>query len=248
MNCSETLKNKLQVPVLEDEVKTRKMSYKMASSEDKKKELIQLNKAKKQLKKAQELAKLKNPKELGKFLEFPDCDKRDNYMRNYKIDITEEEKISLQNYFGRDYVSINEKLRYSKIKQEINVRSDIMNIENAISKNTVKDSLKVYRGSSFEKSTIDKMQIGSVFSDKAFVSTTLEKNTAKNYTTSYVKEKKSVLMRIKVKKGVNGIMRTGVDGGMFESELLLQAGSRFKVINKVQEKDYLLVDLEHVGI
>lgn len=186
------------------------------------------------------------------------ADKRDDYIRDYKpfVDVTEQEIKDIKQYATSQYNRINDVLRFGKSSRgEIyeNTKDKIINIQKAISKNAVHDSLKVYRGAKLPPDVMAKVKEGAVFRDEGFVSTSLERRVAKQFAGSHKKKPlsydRSVIMKIDVKKGSKGIFSQAAKSDLTgESELILQAGSRFRIKKITETADHFNVDAEYLGL
>jgi len=118
-------------------------------------------------------------------------------------------------------------------------------IERAINKADLPEDTVVYRGVDAAAFPSEKL-VGSTFSDKAFVSTSLDEAVAIQFDAG-------VLMEIRLPAGTKALSMTrwaegeGVVGiGTSEAELLLQRGSRFKVIKDVTTPETRQVVVELV--
>jgi hypothetical protein len=160
-------------------------------------------------------------------------------------ELSEEEKIALNNYSTEYYSFINQYMRTGESIESINIpdidagridltmpeeeiKSSIDNIRSGISKNKLIRDSTLYRGISVDP----KLSIGDTFSDKAFVSTSLNPEVAGIH--GAVTSSETNIFRIHAKKGTN-VAYVGnpkiKSHNTFELEVLLDSNHKFKVTN-----------------
>lgn len=105
------------------------------------------------------------------------------------------------------------------------IKENITQLDNAIARNKINENIITYRGLSEE--ALQDIQIGSVITDKAFVSTTLDKNVAlKDFS-------EGALLEIKLKEGTNAIyMNKNFTKREEEKEILLSRNKSMLVIGE----------------
>lgn len=157
---------------------------------------------------------------------------------------------ALYGYKGADYININTYLRFgeeglrlynplpdaqfNELKKYIEKQISLM--QKAIESNTLEKDIILYRNANgfaeymfggFSEEELNAM-IGNYIFDNGFVSTTLNPDYAAKFDTGVGK----FLMKIRVKKGTPGIaLDKGVSFANSESEILLQSGNKFKVLD-----------------
>lgn len=145
---------------------------------------------------------------------------------------------SLTYYKDIGYDNINSTLRgidkglsQEKIKS---VKKYVSDIDKAINKTVIPDDVVVYRGVRNQE-----YEIGKIYNDKAFMSTSLSEKTGNTFLDDFAKpgDTKS-LLEIKVKKGYNGVWMDDFDiredTGMKEYELLLKRNTKLKITGKTK--------------
>lgn len=118
------------------------------------------------------------------------------------------------------YAEINGSLRQGKVNA--NVASWIKGLDSAISKVFLPTSVLLFRGAQVKD--IGNLEVGDVFQDKGFVSTSLDPNTAWEFTPA---DAGSVLIGIQTPQGTNVCK-----GQAGYRELILKRGLHFQVISK----------------
>lgn len=154
----------------------------------------------------------------------------------------------LEKYTGNAYYSINKYLRTGKGNKK-EVQDAIDNITSLIDEGYIdSNSLKTFRGlpdigirnisDSLGFDIYSPEAIGKIFSDKAFMSTSLRPDTAAEFGNN--------LFNIKTQKGANGLYLP--DLGLYgkeEQELLLQKNSLFKILGSDYKNRQIDLQQEH---
>jgi len=124
------------------------------------------------------------------------------------------------------------------------IKKTTKNIESALNKSIVPDDVIAYRGIS-SKEIVDELNdnMGKVFTEKGFASTSLDRSIAEQFTGWMTGE--GALVRIRVPKGLKGMYI-----GDREKELLLQKNKKYRIISKktteVKGTKISIFDLEAV--
>lgn len=140
--------------------------------------------------------------------------------------LSDMEKRALDNYTSSGYITINDHLRHNT-DVYANVSRDISALRDAIDRSSVPNNIIVYRG--VRQPFLDSLRarVGDVFTDAGFVSTTFDKDLAvgRSYRQGYIE--------LRVPQGTRG----GI-GSFSESELILQSGTKFRIVSV--DSDYVL--------
>jgi hypothetical protein len=151
---------------------------------------------------------------------------------------TPEQVANIQEYTGENYSYINESLRdtgrYDESEFEESGGKEYWqekgrDITNALEAIPDKYEGVVYRGTSFPKEILEKMEVGGTYADKGLMSTTKELALAKNIGVTSGDSQKTVF----VIKSQTGVDVTRVSVNPQENEILFGAGKQF-AINKMQ--------------
>ena len=86
----------------------------------------------------------------------------------------------------------------------------------------------------------DGIQINDIIEDEGFMSTSLREETAIDFLNR--KRKRGILMYIKIPKGTSGIMVDVVVNEYWESELLLEPGTKIRITGKRIENGIRIVE------
>jgi hypothetical protein len=116
------------------------------------------------------------------------------------------------------YQMINEQLRGGSVNPENEAL--VANIQSAIDKGRTDEDVVVFRGMRIGASDLRALSPGDVFNDKAFVSTSLQRNVATTFASG---GSNSAVVQISLPAGSRCV---GIAGG--ESEVLLSANSSFR--------------------
>lgn len=138
------------------------------------------------------------------------------------------------------YKEINTGLRSdSEVPDEH--KQTVADLDAAFSTAIAKESFKVYRGVSVEFA--EKLSKGKAFVDKAFSSTTSDKNIAKEFS-----GKRGVVMEISVPKGAKALSLKDVSQYPEEKEVLLNRGGKYKVKGEsIDDSGNKVLHVEYVG-
>lgn len=181
------------------------------------------------------------------FLKFDNYDDfmRDLYFQQYKDDaekLSKEEISSLEEYQYLEGYAINRYLRCPEEEEYQNMKKNIKNIKNidsAFSKFKLKHNIETKRIISSRVDIFNKFKEGDIFSDKGFVSSTIDKDVLFNFGDT----KKDIILTIRLLKGMNCIPMNSINlnSGDFndESEFLTPRDTKFKVILK-DENNYII--------
>jgi len=149
-------------------------------------------------------------------------------------DLTDEQNEAMQQYKTDDYATLNDELRmggYSEMR--LNSDPDVY-MEDVMDSVFVEAALPepviVYRGFSWHTFEDDEDLTNAIITDDAFVSTSMVRDIAEAHSLG-------VMMEIMLPKGAKAIWmdKWRVTGWDTESELLLNKGSKFKVISDVRD-------------
>jgi hypothetical protein len=143
-----------------------------------------------------------------------------------------EHKNALARYTGSGYVDMNNCLRVGcqgseskRYREEISTLTDLISVQEPNA-----EDKQVYRGL---KDTRLELNVGDVFHDKGFVSTSASEQIAYNATD---RSGKGTLFRIVAPKGSQMLSVPSVGGGRYEEEMILAPGTQFRV-SKVVNQD-----------
>lgn len=170
--------------------------------------------------------------------------------KTWRDNLTEAEETSVSNYTGDDYAAINGLLRHRMTERMVNswnatggkytVQEMITNVESAIDKFELKDSIKVFRTCDPNIAEYIKFEKGTIFQDDAFVSTSTiaEKVASGNY-----------VMEINVPAGIgNGAWVNPISCKQDEEyEFLLQRGSKFEITDVFERDGDTVIQMNLIG-
>lgn len=142
--------------------------------------------------------------------------------------LTENEKYSVEHYASDGFLDINKYLRGQKgyRAREEDIKKNVARLDSAIGKSTV-PKCTVYRGLENEEMFKNLSSLkGSVIEDKAFVSTSLNKNIGETYGSG----SGGITIEIRVPEGAKALDVAGLSPNKMEREILLPRGSKFNVI------------------
>jgi hypothetical protein len=149
------------------------------------------------------------------------------------------EREALQHYASNHpsdgYQQINQGLR----KGDGNC-SSCGKLDSAISKSEVTKDVQVFRGASLPESVLASLKSGAEFTDKGYVSTSLDHNTASKFAAG------SAVFSIHVPKGLKGIFASHYTEND-EKELLLPRGSKFRVDSVTHSGGRTYINATHLG-
>lgn len=172
---------------------------------------------------------------------FDDITEADEWLKaqpSLNPDLTPEEDAALRAYKGEFYYDMNQELREAGWTTD----ERFEHIESAINKASLPEPVTVFRGTSYEIFD-DGDMTGAIIEDAAFCSTSLSRDIARRHS-DYA------MVEITLPEGTRAInMENWRVGGFHqgEAELLLQHGSRFRVISDNYDDDpderYLVMEL-----
>lgn len=136
---------------------------------------------------------------------------------------------SLVGYTGRDYGPINKVLRGQKSTTPV-IDAKIAALDKNFNEAPlVPKNIEVYR--SLRTTVVQDLKPGDVFQDKGFISTTIGKGAVKPVDTES-------RMTIRVPKGTKGIYVQEISEFPGEMEMLLNRGTKFKIL-EVKDREIL---------
>ena len=160
----------------------------------------------------------------------------------YKEKFTNEEIEAIRKYQGLGYLDMNGFLRGRLESVSKEVRTHVKNLQKAIKKVKIKENILVARGTTVSAIGGDwnDIQINDIIKDEGFMSTSLREETA----IDFIKRKgeRGILMYIKIPKGTNGIMVDVAVNDNWESELLLEPGTKIRITGKRIENGMRIVE------
>lgn len=168
---------------------------------------------------------------------FSDTAKHGEYIKN----LSDEESKSIRRYTGSYYDSINKTLREGVSVEE---DQDIFRIHKAISEapSTTKD-VKVFRTMTLKDQDLELLQQGSIFTDKGFVSTSLDEHAG------FAGNVKSTIL---LPEGSNNLLNIeSISVHESEKEILLQNGAKFfvqEVVKPSSPYGNTIVKLIYLGV
>ena len=143
-------------------------------------------------------------------------------------------KDAIKEYTGNMYTTVNQALRKGKPVPAAD-RKEMKLVDEAFSKAKTTEPMEVYRGiGPMDADRFAGLKVGDTFEDKAFVSTSTDKDTADNFS----RGDNPTIMHIQVPKGSKAIsvdsmsvFRKGGHATRSENEILLNRGGTFKVLS-----------------
>jgi hypothetical protein len=135
----------------------------------------------------------------------------------------------LESYMNNAYSGINPKLREGFVPDEAIIISKILSHSDKYAGHT-------WRGMTIGKNCAHFFQVGDIISDRAFLSTSTEKDIALKFTHKF--KGLSVLMKI---IGYSGVDVSGYNVNQRENEILFDRNSQFKIIDISQEEQYMFI-------
>lgn len=176
------------------------------------------------------------PKPAGRSIRVPmsESDFRDLAHSEFNL-LSEPSWKAMENYKGSGYSSINDYLRNPasvvgryprdyRVEGIKRLKSSITHLDTAFL--SLENELTVYRGG-----WRGQVKVGDVFADKAFVSTSLSRNTAEGFTTVHSGVK--TIWKIRVPSGAQ--VSLPCCGNMQELEVLLARGSKLRVTEVIDK-------------
>ncbi|WP_105956966.1 ADP-ribosyltransferase [Apilactobacillus quenuiae] len=146
---------------------------------------------------------------------------------------------AIGDYSDSGYQNDNTYLRTGTSKKITKTKQEVHNIQNALKKFNLKKPMTVYRGlngSGYSKGLNgQKSQIGSVYSDNAFQSTSIDKNAAIRFLNMTEKNaNNNILIKLNVPSGYNGAYISSVSQIKDEKEYLINS-KQHAVITRIQK-------------
>jgi hypothetical protein len=151
-------------------------------------------------------------------------------------------KQSVNAYSDTAYIPINNCLRSSCNDLDVKNQTHIQQLDKAIGSSALPQDTVLYRGFGFAPKGLSKLKVGATFSDKGYVSTSLNRSIAESFTKGGAKG--SVVMRIKAKKGTKALPVSAISEYQKEHEVLLPRGSNFRVTGVTKKNGVTYVDAE----
>jgi hypothetical protein len=148
--------------------------------------------------------------------------------------ISHEDLKNLESYMNNAYVSINNDLRKGNKTDEAISISKILSHSDKYAGHT-------WRGMTIGENCANFFQVGDIISDRAFLSTSIEKDIALKFTHKF--KGLSVLMKI---IGYSGVDVSVYNVNQRENEILFDRNSQFEIINISQEKKYMFIIVKEV--
>jgi len=164
------------------------------------------------------------------------------YSAEYKEKFTNEEVEAIRKYQSLGYIDMNGFLRGRLESASKELRTYITNLQKAIKKVKIKENILVARGTTASAigGDWDAAQINDIIKDKGFTSTSLREETAINFVNR--KGERGILMYVKIPKGTNGVIVDVAINDNWESELLLEPGTKIRITGKRIENGMKIVE------
>lgn len=164
------------------------------------------------------------------------------YSAEYKGKFTNEEVEAIRKYQSIWYVDMNGVLRGRLGRPSKKLRTYIKNLQKAIEKVQIKENIVVARGTTVSAigGDWDAVQINDIITDKGFMSTSLREKTAIDFVNR--KGVRGILMYIKIPKGTNGVILDIAVNDNWESELLLEPGTKIRITGKRIENGMRIIE------
>jgi ADP-ribosyltransferase exoenzyme len=175
------------------------------------------------------------------FHAFDNANEADKWGRAYAADwqksLTASEKDSFEYYQSTGYRSVNAGLRYGD-KLDKDDKDTIADLDKTLAKTSVDRNLITYRGFSSQEiiDNFDRLR-GTIFPDKGFVSTSLDREIGDKFARwAREDEQIPIIAEIRVPKGSRGAYMGGLLK-LSEAELLLPRDTKFRVIDTKIDSD-----------
>jgi len=164
------------------------------------------------------------------------------YSAEYKEKFTNEEHEAILKYQGSGYLDMNRFLRGELESASKELRTYITNLQKAIKKVKIKENILVARGTTTSAIGGDwnNIQINDTIIDEGFMSTSLREETATVFIDR--KRERGILMYVKIPKGTNGVIVDVAVNDSWESELLLEPGTKIRITGKRIENGMRIVE------
>jgi hypothetical protein len=164
------------------------------------------------------------------------------YSAEYNEKLTNEEVKAIEEYQSLGYLDMNGFLRGRLESASKELRTYVTNLQKAIKKVKIKENILVARGTTVSAIGGDwnDIQINDIIKDEGFMSTSLREETAINFIGR--KGERGILMYIKIPKGTNGVIVDVAVNDNWESELLLEHGTKIRITGKRIENGMKIVE------
>lgn len=155
------------------------------------------------------------------FQEVTDDSIFDKSVKDWKYDMTGKERDTLTDYTETFFSRVNYDLRWDNTED---FEKQISELDSAISKFNLTSDIVTYRGVSKSAFGGGVPEIGSIISDKAYLSTSIDKSVVeKNFNKGYI-------LKINVPKGKGrGAYVDSISYHKGEREFLMKRGSKLKI-------------------
>lgn len=204
----------------------------------------QVEEWKKDASKRKEISKRKA--EYKTFESVPESDKwAEKHYSNWRDNLSEAEDYAIGAFKLNSYKYINKQLREPgfKTKHEVegqSVNDMIVNIDKALSRTSLPEDVTAYRGFRKNPYKDNTRLIGSIITDKGFVSASLVKKVTEIHGATW---EEGVMMKLRIPKGTKAGYLDKVRWKK-EAELLLPRNSKFKVLSIGKEKGINMMEVE----
>ena len=164
------------------------------------------------------------------------------YSAEYKKKLTDEEVEAIRKYQSIWYLDMNSFLRGRLESASKKLRTYVTNLQKAIKKVKIKENILVARGTTASAigGDWDAAQINDIIKDKGFTSTSLREETAIDFVNR--KGERGILMYVKIPKGTNGVIVDVAVNDNWESELLIEPGTKIRITGKRIENGMKIVE------
>ena len=164
------------------------------------------------------------------------------YSAEYREKLTDEEIEAIRRYQGTWYLDMNYFLRGRIESISRNTKTYMKNLQKAIKKVKIKENILVARGTTVSAigGNWDNIQVDDIIKDKGFMSTSLREETSIDFVNR--KGERGILMYIKIPKGTNGVIADVAVNDNWESELLLEPGTKIRITGKRIENGMKIVE------
>jgi len=139
--------------------------------------------------------------------------------------------------YAEKYKTINDFL--FKGKNKTSAKSLVSELDNIMKKSELPADVVVYRGLPADiakKMGLDISEVGTEIKNKGFMSTTVDRFWAENFTNSFMET--GTILEIKLKKGQNAAYLTHTTAGRTEREVLVDRNKKYKV-SSIREEEFI---------
>jgi hypothetical protein len=120
----------------------------------------------------------------------------------------------------------------TRVNCEHVAKEHIAKLDAFIAAHTLKADVDLWRGINADPAFLSKLRPGTVFQDRAFTSTTIDRHAAVSIIEKFrVEGTTGVLMRIRGRPGQHGAYLEDVTNNEYEFEVLLPRGNRYRVVS-----------------